>query len=383
MPSIRSQELVGRVREAIHRRTVVVSVTFVVAFASFLVGAPRNASGDGWVLFSDDFSTDQWTDFSGDGTYDVFVDTSAAVLRFNSECGDRDFSYREIGPRDRVTVEFTVRVSWSQNSGKAYIGLVNLPDSYRRGMGYQSLGVPLPIVTDALVLVIAGPHWMPNGVPRIYSAYKMDTVVDVPLHEYYDDVGFDYQYNTNYYVRIVKDAGRGIVELWDSGQTLLLFRKDWGDVGLRQMPYVLVSDGYIGSPPGYGWSSADRVSGSMDNLVVSELVTEVGIDIKPGSFPNSINVKSNGKVPVAILTTPDFDAGTVDWTTVTFGPSGAPATKAALEDVDGDGDLDMVLHFNTQQTGIACGQTSATLKGRTLGGLAIEGTDSIKPVPCG
>jgi len=27
----------------------------------------------------------------------------------------------------------------------------------------------------------------------------------------------------------------------------------------------------------------------------------VAVDIKPGSFPNSINLKSNGVVPVAIL----------------------------------------------------------------------------------
>ena len=36
----------------------------------------------------------------------------------------------------------------------------------------------------------------------------------------------------------------------------------------------------------------------------------VAIDIKPGSYPNSINLKSNGKVPVAILSSPTFDATT-------------------------------------------------------------------------
>ena len=42
----------------------------------------------------------------------------------------------------------------------------------------------------------------------------------------------------------------------------------------------------------------------------------VAIDIKPGSFPNSINPKSRGVIPVAILTTDSFDATTVDSTTV-------------------------------------------------------------------
>ena len=108
----------------------------------------------------------------------------------------------------------------------------------------------------------------------------------------------------------------------------------------------------------------------------------VDIDIKPGSFPNSINPKSNGVIPVAILTTSSFDASTVDASTVKFGPNNAPAVRSSMQDVDGDGDLDMILFFNTQQTGIACGQTSATLKGQTAAGIPIEGSDSIKTVPC-
>lgn len=81
----------------------------------------------------------------------------------------------------------------------------------------------------------------------------------------------------------------------------------------------------------------------------SQAVMEVPIDIKPGSFPNSINLRSRGKIPVAILTTGTFDATTVDPTTVLFGQTGTEAApvRAALEDVDGDGDTDMILHFNT------------------------------------
>ncbi len=48
----------------------------------------------------------------------------------------------------------------------------------------------------------------------------------------------------------------------------------------------------------------------------------VTIDIKPGSDPNSINPKSKGKIPVAILSTQDFDAPQmVDKDSLTFGPS--------------------------------------------------------------
>jgi hypothetical protein len=94
-------------------------------------------------------------------------------------------------------------------------------------------------------------------------------------------------------------------------------------------------------------------------------VVVVTIDIKPGSFPNSINPKSKGKIPVAILTTDAFDATTVDPTTVLFGATGTEAApvQSALEDVDGDSDTDMTLHFNVQNTGIACGDTSASPHG--------------------
>jgi len=42
----------------------------------------------------------------------------------------------------------------------------------------------------------------------------------------------------------------------------------------------------------------------------------VSIDIKPGSDVNSINLGSNGTIPVAIFSTVDFDATTVDPLTV-------------------------------------------------------------------
>jgi len=105
---------------------------------------------------------------------------------------------------------------------------------------------------------------------------------------------------------------------------------------------------------------------------------QVSIDIKPGSFPNSVNLKSNGVIPVAILTTSSFDATKVDPETVRFGREGweAKPVHYALEDVDNDGDTDMILHFRTRETGIQPGDTTAKLTGRSF-----YGTDTILIVP--
>jgi hypothetical protein len=108
----------------------------------------------------------------------------------------------------------------------------------------------------------------------------------------------------------------------------------------------------------------------------------VSIDIKPGSYPNAINVRARGKVPVAVLTTGDFDASTLDVSTVQFGPDSAQPVHYAQEDIDADGDGDLILHFKTQETGIACDDTEATITGQTLDGIPIVGVDSIKTVGC-
>ena len=106
---------------------------------------------------------------------------------------------------------------------------------------------------------------------------------------------------------------------------------------------------------------------------------EVGIDIKPGSDPNSINLGSKGVVPVAVLTTDDFDSSNIDPTTVIF--AGASPVRWTIEDVDGDGDMDLLFHFKTQELNLTESSTEATLTGETYGGNPIEGTDTVNIVP--
>jgi hypothetical protein len=128
----------------------------------------------------------------------------------------------------------------------------------------------------------------------------------------------------------------------------------------------------------------------IDNLVLQVSATPIAIDIRPGTFPNPVNPKSSGRISVAILTTnpinniTTFDATMVDRTSVRFGATGSEAAPvhATQSDVDGDGDVDLVLQFDTERTGIACGATKATLTGRTRAGEPFSASDAVVTVGC-
>jgi hypothetical protein len=114
--------------------------------------------------------------------------------------------------------------------------------------------------------------------------------------------------------------------------------------------------------------------------------TEVDIDIKPYSDDNTINLGSNGVVPVAILSSDTFDATTVDPATVGLNGAGvAVRGKGALtheEDVDGDGLLDLVCKVETENLNPEITQEGyGFLTGRTYGGQEFEGVDEITIVP--
>jgi len=110
----------------------------------------------------------------------------------------------------------------------------------------------------------------------------------------------------------------------------------------------------------------------------------VSIDIKPGGADNSINPKSQGKIPVAILSTPDFDAPTkVDLSSLTFGRTGNEDSLAFVTETDVNGDelADVVGHFFTQAAGFQPGDTKGFLKGKTVDGMPLSGNDAVRIVP--
>jgi len=114
--------------------------------------------------------------------------------------------------------------------------------------------------------------------------------------------------------------------------------------------------------------------------------TKVSVDIKPGSSRNPIKLSAVGLVPVGILTTNSLDATTIDPSTVCFGDDDHAVQRDCteahgmghIEDLNGDGRSDQLLHYEVGQTGIDRGDTQACLTGRTFSGLSIEGCDSIE-----
>ena len=110
----------------------------------------------------------------------------------------------------------------------------------------------------------------------------------------------------------------------------------------------------------------------------------VSIDIKPGSAENSINPNSRGKIPVAILSGRGFAAPeAVKQSSLTFGRSGNEPSLAfcASEDVNGDGQLDLMCHLETARTAFQDTDSQGILHALTTSGRALKGIDSIRLVP--
>lgn len=114
-----------------------------------------------------------------------------------------------------------------------------------------------------------------------------------------------------------------------------------------------------------------------------EVVLRPEIDIKPGSYPNSINLASAGVIPVAILSSASFDAQTVNPDSVSLAGARVKLVgKSAKylwhhEDVNGDGLVDVVCQVETAQFMIEPGDSVAVLEAETFDGTRVRAKDSV------
>lgn len=114
----------------------------------------------------------------------------------------------------------------------------------------------------------------------------------------------------------------------------------------------------------------------------------VTLDVLPNEPANFLSCGNADEIiPVAILSTStakgehlNFDAATVALASARFGPKAASEIPGGghLEDVDNDGDLDLLLNFRFSDTGIKAGDQSTNLLARTKDGLPLRGCDKIR-----
>ncbi|MGA2223926.1 MAG: DUF642 domain-containing protein [Syntrophobacteraceae bacterium] len=136
------------------------------------------------------------------------------------------------------------------------------------------------------------------------------------------------------------------------------------------------------------FQSTDQFGSSGPVIAGVHQVSTISIDIEPWFKPNIIDLQLKWvPIPVAIVSTPSFNAPkSVDLDSLTFGHSGNEKSLVFCSslpvDVNGDKAPDLICFFNTGEAGFQCGDTQGILKGQTKDGTPIEGSDSVKIVPC-
>jgi PGF-pre-PGF domain-containing protein len=110
-------------------------------------------------------------------------------------------------------------------------------------------------------------------------------------------------------------------------------------------------------------------------FTISAATIQVTIEVNQ----KPVNPKSNEEITVTIYsnTSAGFNTDNVDISTVRFGPKGAAPFWSD------PADKKLMLKFHTKDTGIQCGDTQATLTGKTNNGQDIIGSDSFETAGCG
>ena len=121
------------------------------------------------------------------------------------------------------------------------------------------------------------------------------------------------------------------------------------------------------------------------------LPRQITIDVKPDEDRNSVNPRSRGVLPVALLGGPGLDVTRIETGSLRFGPRSASPVHAVidsfvytemLQDVNNDGFMDLLAHFSVWQAGLSCETGAAVLTGTTVDGFAIEGADRLTVSGC-
>ncbi len=196
---------------------------------------------------------------------------------------------------------------------------------------------------------------IPTNAARDWESFKIAGETYLVVANYYDDSTY------NLPSRIYK---------WDDEFSLFVWEQDiftsgaqgWESFKIDGKTYLAVAIYH------------DNYNRYVDSMIYRVSVLEVTIDIKPGSCPNPLNVKSKGVLPLAILGTESFDVTQIDpasvkledvpplrWAYVDVATPFVPSLgkEDCLEDCNelcGDGYEDLILNFNRQEIVAALGE---------------------------
>jgi hypothetical protein len=134
------------------------------------------------------------------------------------------------------------------------------------------------------------------------------------------------------------------------------------------------------------WTATDDAGNTATCVQHINIVLSVIIDIKPGNNPNSINLKKDKIITVAVLGSSDFDVSSIDVSPLSDAPKFGGATPQApirfsLQDVNRDGYIDLVLQYKLIGLGFNLSSTEGCITGMLTDGTPIEGCDSVRIVP--
>jgi hypothetical protein len=179
-------------------------------------------------------------------------------------------------------------------------------------------------------------------------------------------------------------------------QDLMIDDGQWRTYSIEFDPGDPGCCGYDGSPTNNtirvmleDWAGSGGVSGDafFDNIRLRLASIVVDVEI----IPKRINPYARGVIPVAVLGSENLDILQIDVTTLGFGPAEASCRhdltdewtcNEHVEDMNLDGFLDLMTHYRAEDTGIACGDSSATITGSGLDGTPFVGIDYFETVGC-
>jgi len=142
----------------------------------------------------------------------------------------------------------------------------------------------------------------------------------------------------------------------------------------------------VGTVWGYAFLSMVQASdpshyeGGVETAPLPSVMT-VDVRIKPGEDLPCINGSSKGRTPVAVLGSSVFDPWSVDPSTLMAGGLVSPVRWGVGEDVNQDGQEDLVIHFKTPElnaAGLLEDGSELVVSGETTDGVNFEGADLVR-----